>query len=145
MSATPGDGRPPHHGTARVALREYVHEARLLGRLLRRVVRYRPTGKRNVAGVFEARAAEHPTRTALVFDDERFTYADWNARANRVAHWAWRQGLRRGDVVALLMENRPEYLFVWCGLAKLGVVTALLNTNLSARALDHALDAARPS
>jgi fatty-acyl-CoA synthase len=42
------------------------------------------------------------------------------------------------------MENRPEFLFVWTGLAKLGVVTALLNTNLGGRALDHALAAARP-
>jgi fatty-acyl-CoA synthase len=43
------------------------------------------------------------------------------------------------------MENRPEYLFVWSGLAKLGAVTALLNTNLSGRALEHAIAAARPS
>ena len=129
----------------RVALREYVSEARMLARVIRRIVRYRPTGPRNFAEVIEARAAELGARTAIRFGDERFTYADWNARANQVAHWGRERGLRRGDVVALLMENRPEYLFVWSGLAKLGVVTALVNTNLTGRALDHALDAARPA
>ena len=100
---------------ARVPLSEYVSEARTLARVIRRIVRYRPTGTRNVAELLESRAAEHGMRTALVFGDERFTYGDWNARANRVAHWARERGLRRGDVVALLMENRPEYLFVWTG------------------------------
>ena len=60
-------------------------------------------------------------------------------RANRVAHWASAQGIGRGDVVALLMENRPEFVATWAGLAKLGVITALLNTNLAASALAHAL------
>lgn len=128
----------------RVALDEYVAEARALGSLLRRVTRYGPTSGRNFAELLETRDAEDGLRTALRFMDERFTFSDWNARANRVAHWAHAQGLKRGDVVALLMENRPEYLFVWSGLAKLGVVTALVNTNVSGSALEHALTSAKP-
>ena len=137
MAPTPSDGE-------RVALGEYVSEARMLAKVIRRIVRYRPTSKHDAAELLEARALEYGARTAIVFGDERFTYDDWNARANRVAHWGRERGLRRGDVVALLMENRPEFLFVWTGLAKLGVVTALVNTNLAGRALDHALAAARP-
>jgi fatty-acyl-CoA synthase len=128
-----------------VALREYLGEARTLARIIRRFAKYRPRGKRNVPDLLEARALEHAARTAIVFGEERFTYDEWNARANRVAHWAREQGLRHGDVVALLMENRPEFLFVWSGLAKLGVVTALVNTNLSGRMLDHAFAAAQPA
>ena len=137
MATTPSDGE-------RVGLREYVSEARMLAQVIQRIVRYRPNSKRNAAELLEARALEHGARTAIVFGDERFTYDEWNARANRVAHWGRERGLRRGDVVALLMENRPEFLFVWTGLAKLGVVTALLNTNLSGRPLDHAIAAAHP-
>ena len=129
----------------RVALHEYLDEARMLARVIRRIVRYRPTSKHNFAELIEARAAEHGGRAAILFGDEKVTYDDWNARANRVAHWGRERGLRRGDVVALLMENRPEYFFVWSGLAKLGVVTALVNSNLSGRALEHALAAARPA
>jgi fatty-acyl-CoA synthase len=126
----------------RVPLREYVDEARTVGKVLRRFVRYRPGGKRNVTELLEGHAATHPARTALLFDDERYSYGDWNDWANRIAHWARREGLRQGDVVALLMDNRPEYFFVWSGLAKLGVVTALLNTNLRGPMLDHAIAAA---
>jgi fatty-acyl-CoA synthase len=132
-------------GDGRVALREYVDEARTLGRVISRVIRYRPTGRRNVPELLEARAAAFPGRAAILFGDERFTYGDWNSYANRVAHWARREGLRRGDVVALLMDNRPEYLFVWSGLSKLGVVTALVNTNLTGRQLEHAFASARPT
>jgi fatty-acyl-CoA synthase len=60
-----------------------------------------------------------------------------------VAHWARGQGLGCGDAVALLMENRPEHLVVWAGLAKVGVTTALINSNLSGRGLRHALAASR--
>ena len=49
--------------------------------------------------------------------------------------------LARGDVVALAMENRPEFFFVWFGLAKLGAVAAFLNTHIGGRALAHALQA----
>src|SRR5262249_37927878 len=45
----------------------------------------------------------------------------------------------KGDVVALLMENRPEYLFAWTGLVKIGAVAALINTNLREKALAHSI------
>jgi len=60
------------------------------------------------------------------------TYAEINTLANRVAHWALGRGVGRGNVVRLLMANRPEYLAMWLGLAKVGAVTALLNTHLRA-------------
>jgi acyl-CoA synthetase (AMP-forming)/AMP-acid ligase II len=40
------------------------------------------------------------------------------------------RGFRKGDVVALFMMNRPEFVATWMGLAKVGVVTAFLNHNL---------------
>jgi len=50
---------------------------------------------------------------------------------NLVANWAANEGLVQGDVVGLIMDNRPEYVISWLGLAKIGVVTSLINTNLS--------------
>src|SRR6201999_3686444 len=64
---------------------------------------------------------------------------DLNAHANRYARWAMAQGVKKGDVVALLMENRPEYLFAWLGVVKLGGVVALINTNLRGPALAHCI------
>ena len=48
-------------------------------------------------------------------------------------------GIKRGDTVALMMDNRPEYVAIWLGLAKVGIVTALVNCNLRDQPLLHAL------
>ena len=52
---------------------------------------------------------------------------------NRYARWALEQGLGKGDVVCLLMPNRPEYMAIWLGITRVGGVVALLNTNLAGR------------
>ncbi|HKJ23522.1 MAG TPA: long-chain-acyl-CoA synthetase [Myxococcota bacterium] len=106
---------------------------------LPRFASYRPDGHHSVGELLEDRAEEFADRPFVLFEGRRSTYAEHNAAANRVAHWARERGLRRGDVVALLMENRPEYLAVWMGLAKLGVKAALINTNLTGKTLRHAL------
>ncbi len=55
-----------------------------------------------------------------------------------------KQGLRKGDVVALFMDNKPEYIGIWFGLSKLGVITACINTNLRLNTLVHSIVVARP-
>lgn len=110
--------------------------------VIRLTQRQKPDSTRTVGDLLEERAATQPDRIFLHFEDRRVTYADFNAAANRVAHWALAQGLRRGDRVALMMHNRPEYLFAWAGLAKLGVVIPLVNTNLKADPLRNVLQAA---
>ncbi len=106
---------------------------------LPRVMRHKPDSPYTMADVLEAKAAEYGDRPFVLFEDRRVSYREINEEANRVAHWAYELGLRRGDVVALLMENRPEYLSRWMGLGKLGVTTALINTNVTGQALRHAL------
>ena len=101
--------------------------------------RLKPDARRTVADLIERNARIHAQRPCILYRDQRLSYEELNARANRVAHWGRQLGLGRGDVVALLMANRPEYLVTWAGLAKLGVVTALINTHLSGRSLRHAL------
>ena len=80
-----------------------------------------------------------PDRPALIGEASSFTWHELDAYANRVAHWAISKGLKRGDIVALLMENRPEFIATWLGLSRIGVVTAMLNTNLTGDRLAHCL------
>jgi fatty-acyl-CoA synthase len=114
-----------------------------LARLSAATLRHTPGQRYTVADRFEERAAEQPDRTFVLFEDEVISYAAFNARANRVAHSALEAGLRRGQVAALLMENRPEFLVAWAGLAKLGVTVALVNPHVRGSALRHALETAR--
>ncbi len=78
-------------------------------------------------------------RPALIGEAGSMTWSELDAYANRVAHWALSEGLERGDIVALLMENRPEFIGIWLGLSRIGVVSALLNTNLSGERLAHCM------
>jgi fatty-acyl-CoA synthase len=79
-------------------------------------------------------------REALSFEGRVLTYGVMDAVANRYAHWSENAGIRRGEVVALLMPNRLEYLPIWYGLSKVGVATALINNQLTGDALAHCLN-----
>ncbi|MDX1734807.1 MAG: long-chain-acyl-CoA synthetase [Halioglobus sp.] len=78
-------------------------------------------------------------RTAVVFEGRSVTWSQLNALANRYAHALQALGLRRGDAVSLIMENRIEFLACLAALNKLGLVAALINTNLTGRSLSHCI------
>lgn len=85
---------------------------------------------------------KHPNNIAFIFNDERLTYREFDEGANRVANWALSMGLAPGDTVALFMPNRPEYVAIWYGLTKVGVVCALLNNQLTGQSLGHCVNVA---
>lgn len=94
--------------------------------------------------VIEELAERFGDREALVSALEKLTYRELNERANRYARWALAQGLKKGDVVCLLMPNRPEYLAVWVGLTRVGAVVSMLNTNLTGAALSYCIAIVEP-
>ncbi len=60
--------------------------------------------------------------------------------ANKIANvFTTKYSLKKGDTVSLFMENRPEYVCIWLGLSKIGVISALINTNLKSTALVHSI------
>ena len=59
--------------------------------------------------------------------------------SNRVANYFHSLGYKKGDSIAFFMENRPEYLATWLGLAKIGVTPALINYNLRQQSLIHTI------
>jgi fatty-acyl-CoA synthase len=73
------------------------------------------------------------------------TFKQTNVLANRVATWALAEGLTDQKCVAFMAENRIEYFPFWCGVGKVGGVTALINTNLRSDALLHAIQACNAS
>jgi fatty-acyl-CoA synthase len=110
-----------------------------LAKLSAATLQHTPGQTYTVGDRVEERAAAHAERTFLHYEGRRTSYGELNAEANRVAHVARAEGVRCGDVVALVMENRPAFLSSWIGLAKLGATIALLNPNVRGRALEHAL------
>ncbi|KAL3665131.1 hypothetical protein V7S43_009763 [Phytophthora oleae] len=90
-----------------------------------------------IPDLFEQSVGRWPHKLCMQFGQRVLSFQEVDEAANRVAHWGLQQGLKAGQTVALLMENRPEFVVVWLGLAKIGVVTALLNTHLQPDGLVH--------
>ena len=83
-------------------------------------------------------------RPALIGRETTFSHALLAARMYRYANWALDQGIGKGDGVALLLPNSPDYMAAWLGLTGIGAVAALLNTHLRGAGLAHAIGAAAP-
>jgi citronellyl-CoA synthetase len=101
--------------------------------------------KDGLGALLERTAAKHPERLALLFEGRQVTWGELNALANRYARVFKAQGLRSGDSASVFMENRIEFLATVFGLNKLGVVAALINTNLRGRSLVHGVQVTESS
>ncbi|KAM7393474.1 hypothetical protein PAMA_008230 [Pampus argenteus] len=87
---------------------------------------------------FIQQAQRIPDKPFVIYDGNIHTYRDIEQRSNRLANvFLDRVKLRKGDCVALLMNNEPDFLCVWFGLAKVGCPVAFLNTNIKSRSLLH--------
>ena len=84
-------------------------------------------------------ARETPDAIAIYYEDEKISYKELIDRSNKYAQWFLKNNLAKGDVVALMMENRPEFLSCWIGITQVGGTVALINTNLSGQPLDYSL------
>lgn len=86
-----------------------------------------------------------PNAIALIYQKQRYTYAEFNAWVNRYAAYLSSTGTEKGDVVVVAIENRPELLVVISALAKLGAVSALINTSQRGDVLKHSISLVKPT
>ena len=109
-------------------------------RIIGAIGKFDPEAEYTLADSIEDAVDDHTDRTFISFEGQEVTYADFEARANRFAHWGQSVGLKAGDTIALFMENRPDYIAFWAGMAKIAVKTALINYNLSGAGLAHCVN-----
>ncbi len=88
--------------------------------------------------------AKYADRPAIHYQDRVLTYAEYNAEANKIAHYLQAQGVKRGDAVALLMQNRPEFLISFTAIAKVGACAALLNNTQTGKVLAYSINLVEP-
>ncbi len=108
--------------------------------LIAAVSKHVPEQTYTVADRFEECAQQYPDRIFLICEDVEISFAELNRQANRYAHVALESGIKPGDVGAVMIENRPEFFYAWLGLAKIGAIAALLNTQARRTALSHAIE-----
>jgi acyl-CoA synthetase (AMP-forming)/AMP-acid ligase II len=98
-----------------------------------------------VGELFRARAQIQGSSAAIEYQGRRVSYGELLDRVDRLVSVLATCGLVRGDRVALLSRNRPEYLEVELAAAHLGVITACLNWRLSKRELAYCIELVSPN
>ncbi|NWY03075.1 S27A6 protein, partial [Nothoprocta ornata] len=98
-------------------------------------------GVLSLIDLFMQRAEKTPHKPFIIYEGKVYSYQDVDKRSNRIAQVFLHHGdLKKGDTVALLMGNEPDFIHVWFGLAKLGCVVAFLNFNIHSRSLLHCIN-----
>lgn len=94
---------------------------------------------------FLTQAKKQPQKPFIIYEGAIYTYQDVDRRSNSVAHvFLNHSTLKRGDTVALLMSNEPDFIHTWFGLAKLGCVVAFINSNIRSASLLHCIRSCEP-
>ena len=125
-------------GLLRTIKREFDYVTSML-HVLREVQKVGAGSGVRVPDHIEKTVDRFPDRPMALLEDGEISYRQFDAYANRVANWALAQGLEPGETVALFMNNRWEYIAIWFGLSKVGIVTSLINNQLAGRSLAHCL------
>jgi crotonobetaine/carnitine-CoA ligase len=90
--------------------------------------------------LIEDRARRNGERVFLRFKDEAFTYKEIDALSTRCANAFLGQGIEKGDKVAIMLPNCPEFIHLWFGSAKMGAVEVPVNTSYKGEFLRHIID-----
>lgn len=103
-----------------------------------------PSSKISMGDLWLRTVEKYPNRPCVFYQDKKWTYNEFNQWINRLAHQFAAMGFRKGDVVAVLLENRPELLAVSMAMAKIGGIAALINTAQKHKTLAHSFNLAKP-
>ena len=84
--------------------------------------------------------AEVPDEPLLIWEDQYISYREFDEHSNRAANVWHDLGIRRGDRVAFMADNKPEFLYAWFGLAKLGATLVAINTGFKEQEARYILE-----
>ncbi|MBW4450028.1 MAG: long-chain fatty acid--CoA ligase [Spirirestis rafaelensis WJT71-NPBG6] len=94
----------------------------------------------NIAHNVERGGRFFPNKTALIFEGKSFTYKELDEMANRLANGLRGLGIKRGQRVALLLPNIPEFVISYLGILKIGAIAVSLNVMLKKNEVKFILD-----
>lgn len=82
-----------------------------------------------------------PNKPFIIFEGDVYTYGDVDRRSNRIAHvFLKHEHLKKGDTVAIMMSNEPEFICLLIGLMKIGCTVAFINSNIRSKSLLHCIN-----
>ena len=87
--------------------------------------------------LLEYNAEHYSNRPALLYEDIKYTYKELNEWTNRYANFFLSLGLKKGDIINVFLENRPELMIIIGAMGKSGTIASLINTRQRSASLIH--------
>lgn len=94
-------------------------------------------GERVITDILADKAKRTPERVIYQFGDSPLTVGELDERVTRVANAFLQLGIGKGDKVAIMLPNCPEFLYAWFGLNKIGAVEVPINVALKGAGLSY--------
>jgi len=91
----------------------------------------------NIANNLEQASRLFPEKTALIFEEQAFTFEELNNISNQIATGLSQLGIKRGERVVLFLPNSPEFISSYFAIQKLGAVAVIVNPALTAREVSY--------
>lgn len=88
----------------------------------------------------ETQTKKHGRKKFIFYNEETYTYIETNKRANKVAAMLMSKGVQKGDRVAIMLENSPEFFFSYFGILKAGAIVIPVNTFLKQEEVAYMLN-----
>jgi citronellyl-CoA synthetase len=93
---------------------------------------------------FEEAVQGNSAGLALLYEGREYSYQAMNEWVNQLSHYMLSVGITKGDAVAILIENRPELLVSVLACAKIGAISAMVNTSQRSKVLVHSISLVEP-
>jgi len=81
----------------------------------------------NIRELLEKQAEKYPDKIFLYYEEEKISYQDFNLAVNRIANAFKKLGIKKGQMVGIMLPNSPAFLYTWMGLNKIGAVEVPIN------------------
>jgi long-chain acyl-CoA synthetase len=91
----------------------------------------------NIVEMLEVNALRHPDKEALIYQNSTYTYEEFNAKVNQLAHGFLNEGVKKGDKIAMFMKNSADFVFTYYAGAKIGAVLVPINFRLLSKEINY--------
>ncbi|MEM8986643.1 MAG: long-chain-acyl-CoA synthetase [Pseudomonadota bacterium] len=102
-----------------------------------RVPAITPDDDVTIGSLIDTQVARQPNATMLVTVEESITWKEFQALSNKISNILLSKGVKKGDAIALNMENSILYMACVVGISRIGAIVGLINTNLVGAQLVH--------
>ena len=94
--------------------------------------------------MLEETVGRYGEKTAIIFGERRLSYAELGEASTKVANALLEMGVRKGDRVAILLSNSPEFVAIYFGIVRIGAVAVPLDIQYKVDELASLFDDCQP-